>query len=280
MLVTTESIETGTAVEAGAAAPREHRRDRRNRPPGRRRRPRARGARRCARTRARGSAELAVEDGPRTVGRFVADALRVAGAPHAFTVPGESSWVCSTHPRSAPSRRRRPATRASWFTVEAHGQSRYRRYPQSLSGRGPSGLLNLAIGTDMAGQASSPMFAIVGQVERPVRGSRRSRRSTRRRRSASLLTLVPQPATAEDVPAAVAEAIRPATGTAGLVPPSSAEDLLLDEPIADDARLEGLRPSTPRATDDEIHDVIELLASARRPVILAGAGVCGRAQQY
>ena len=37
--------------------------------------------------------------------------------------------------------------------------------------------------------------------------------------------------------------------------------------------MDGGRPSPARPTDDDIRAVIELLASARRPVILAGGGV-------
>ena len=72
---------------------------------------------------------------------------------------------------------------------------------------------------------------------------------------------------------AVSEAIRQALGgRPGPVLLSLPEDLL-DEPVPDDAKLEGTRPPTARASDDEVRTVIELLASARRPVILAGAGV-------
>ena len=43
--------------------------------------------------------------------------------------------------------------------------------------------------------------------------------------------------------------------------------------MADDARLDAVRPPVARATDEELRAVIEFLASARRPVILAGAGI-------
>ncbi len=53
---------------------------------------------------------------------------------------------------------------------------------------------------------------------------------------------------------------------------SLSEDLL-DEPAPDDAQIEAARPSVARPSDEEVRAVIELLASATRPVILAGAGV-------
>ena len=71
----------------------------------------------------------------------------------------------------------------------------------------------------------------------------------------------------------MAEAIRQALGgRPGPVLLSLAEDLL-DEPVSDDARLDAVRPPVARATDEDLRAVIEFLASARRPVILAGAGV-------
>ncbi len=216
--------------------------------------------------------EPAVADGPRTVGRFVADALRAAGVRYAFTVPGESFLGLLDAFEGAGIRV--VATRhegGAAFMAEAHGQLTGR--PAVALGTRAVGASNLAIGIHTARQDSSPMFAIVGQVERAVRGREAFQEIDQVATIGGLAKWAVEPATAEDVPAAVAEAIRSALGDRpGPVLLSFAEDLL-DEPIADDARLDGLRPSTPRATDDEIHDVIELLASARRPVILAGAGV-------
>ena len=71
----------------------------------------------------------------------------------------------------------------------------------------------------------------------------------------------------------MAEAVRQALGgRPGPVLLSLPEDLL-DEPIPDDAHADSARPPAVRATDDEIRTVIEFLASAQRPVILAGGGV-------
>ncbi len=69
------------------------------------------------------------------------------------------------------------------------------------------------------------------------------------------------------------EAIRHAlSGRPGPVLLSVPEDLL-DQPAPEDARVDGGRPGPARASDEDIRAVIELLASARRPVILAGGGV-------
>ena len=52
----------------------------------------------------------------------------------------------------------------------------------------------------------------------------------------------------------------------------SPEDLL-DQPAPDDARVDAGRPGPARPADDDVRAVIELLASAERPVILAGGGI-------
>jgi acetolactate synthase-1/2/3 large subunit len=71
----------------------------------------------------------------------------------------------------------------------------------------------------------------------------------------------------------VSEAIRQAlAGRPGPAFLALPEDLL-DEQMPPDARIESARPSAPRASDEALRAVIELLASARRPVILAGAGI-------
>ncbi|MEO6207071.1 MAG: thiamine pyrophosphate-dependent enzyme, partial [Candidatus Limnocylindrales bacterium] len=72
---------------------------------------------------------------------------------------------------------------------------------------------------------------------------------------------------------AMAEAIRQAlSGRPGPVLISLAEDLL-DELAPTEAHVDGGRPGAPRPTEDDVRAVIELLASGRRPVILAGGGV-------
>ena len=82
-----------------------------------------------------------------------------------------------------------------------------------------------------------------------------------------------EPPSAAGTPEVLREALRQAMGgRPGPVLLSLAEDLL-DELAPDDAQVAAERPGTARPTDREIGAVIELLASAERPVILAGGGV-------
>ena len=212
------------------------------------------------------------EDGPRTVGRFIADALRAAGVRYAFTVPGESFLglldafvgdgirVIATRHEGAAS-----------FMAEAHGQLTGR--PAVCLGTRAVGGANLAIGIHTARQDSTPMFAVVGQVDRPFLGREAFQEIDQVATLGGLAKWAVQPQTAEDVVSTMVKAIRQALGgRPGPVLLSLPQDLL-DEPMPDEARLESARPAAPRPTDQEGGAVIEMLASAERPVILAGAGI-------
>jgi acetolactate synthase-1/2/3 large subunit len=212
------------------------------------------------------------ESGPRTVGRFIADALRAAGVRYAYTVPGESFLGLLDAFDAAGIRV--VATRhegAAAFMADAHGQLTGR--PAVCLGTRAVGGSNLAIGIHTARQNSTPFFAAIGQVERPLLGREAFQEIDQVSTLGGLAKWAAEPHEAGDVAATMSEAIRQALGgRPGPVVLALPEDLL-DEPMPDDARLDAGRPSQPRATDDEIRAVIELLASARRPVIVAGAGV-------
>ena len=115
--------------------------------------------------------EPVVEAGPRTVGRFIADALRAAGVRYAFTVPGESFLGLLDAFEGAGIRV--IATRhegAAAFMAEAHGQLTGR--PAVCLGTRAVGGSNLAIGIHTARQDSTPMFVAVGPGRAGVPGSR------------------------------------------------------------------------------------------------------------
>jgi len=208
---------------------------------------------------------------PRTVGRFIADGLRAAGVRYAFTVPGES--FLGLLDAFADAGIRVVATRhegGAAFMAEAHGQLTGR--PAASLGTRAVGSANLAIGIHTARQDSSPMFALVGQVERAFQGREAFQEIDQVATIGGLAKWAAEPRRAEDVPGVMAQAVREAlSGRPGPVLLSLPEDLL-DEVVLLE-RAEADRPSVPRATPEELAAVIELLASARRPVILAGGGV-------
>ena len=220
----------------------------------------------------RAPVEPAEPAGPRTVGRLIADALRAAGVRYAFTVPGESFLGLLDALGDAGIRV--VATRhegGAAFMAEAHGNLTGR--PAACLGTRAVGSSNLAIGIHTARQDSSPMFAIVGQVERAHRGHEALQEIDQVATIGGLAKWAAEPGDVEAVAPILSEALQQvAGGRPGPVLLSFAEDLL-DEPAPDDARIETSRPGQSRPSDEDIRWVIELLASSERPVILAGGGV-------
>ncbi len=214
----------------------------------------------------------AAEQAPRTVGRLIADALRSAGVRYAFTVPGESFLGLLDALGDAGIRV--VATRhegAAAFMAEAHGQLTGR--PAACLGTRAVGAANLAIGIHTARQDSTPMFAIVGQVETAHRGHEAFQEIDQVATIGGLAKWAAEPHDVADVAPVMAEAIRQALGgRPGPVLLSLPEDLL-DQPAPADARVDASRAGPARPDDADIRAVLELLASAGRPVILAGGGV-------
>ena len=212
------------------------------------------------------------DTGPRTVGRLVAEALRTAGVRYAFMVPGESflglvDGLTAVGIRVIATRHEGGAA----FMAEAHGNLTGR--PAACVGTRAVGASNLAIGIHTARQDSSPMFALVGQVERAHRGHEAFQEIDQVATIGGLAKWAAEPTKAADVPGILTEALRQVVGgRPGPVLLSLPEDLL-DEPAPGDGRIAVDRGGPARPSDSDIRAVIELLASAERPVILAGGGV-------
>ena len=211
-------------------------------------------------------------DTPRTVGRFIADGLRAAGVRFAFTVPGESFLGLLEGLQAAGIRV--VATRhegAAAFMAEAHGQLTGR--PAAAIGTRAVGAANLAIGIHTARQDSSPMFVLVGQVERPFLGREAFQEIDQAATIGGLASHAAEIRDAADVPAVLGDAVRAAlTGRPGPALLSIPEDLL-DEELAAGTQLDTSRPAPSRPEADDVRTVLHTLASAERPVILAGGGI-------
>ena len=209
---------------------------------------------------------------PRSAGHFVAEALRAAGVRYAFTVPGES--FLGVLEALGDVGIRVVATRhegAAAFMAEAYGQLTGR--PAACLGTRAVGAANLAIGIHTALQDSTPMFAIVGQVERNYRGREAFQEVDQTESFGRLAKWSAEPASVDELASALPEAVRQALGgRPGPVLLSLPEDLL-DETVPGETRLELSRPPTARPTDDDVRAVLRLLTTAERPLILAGAGV-------
>ena len=208
----------------------------------------------------------------RTVGRYIADALRAVGVRYAFTVPGESFLGLLEGIDGAGIRI--VATRhegAAAFMAEAHGQLTGR--PAICIGTRAVGAANLAIGIHTARQDSSPMFALVGQVERPFLGREAFQEIDQASTIGGLASHAVEIRNATETPAAVAAAIRAVLGARPGPALISIPEDLLDENLPAGTTLDTARTPSPRPDPDEIRSVLQFLATAERPVILAGGGV-------
>src|SRR4051812_24113396 len=234
---------------------------------------------------------------PTTVAELVAATLRAAGVRLAFTVPGESFLPLLEALERADIRV--VATRhegAAAFAAEAYGQLTGR--PAVCLGTRAVGAANLAIGIHTARADSAPMFVLVGQVPRAVRGREAFQevdlvdtigrlaswavQIDEAGAAAGLLRGAAQrvhgggPAEMEGGGRAAALRGEPANRVLGgrpgpvLVPRPEA---VPDEPLPDGTRVPQVRPVPPRPEVDEVRRVLHALAGARRPVILAGGGV-------
>ncbi len=196
----------------------------------------------------------------RSVGRYIADALRAVGVRYAFTVPGESflgllEGLDAAGIRIVSTRHEGAAA----FMAEAHGQLTGR--PAVCLATRAVGAANLAIGIHTARQDSSPMFALVGQVERRFRGREAFQEIEQATTLGGLTPHAVEIRTAADVPAAIGDAIRAAlVGRPGPVLLSLPEDLL-DEEIPAGTPLDTARPAPPRPEPDEVRSVLQFLAS-------------------
>ncbi len=210
---------------------------------------------------------------PRTVGRLIADALRSAGVTTAFTVPGESflgllDALPAVGIRVVAARHEGGAA----FMAEAHGQLTGR--PAVALATRAVGAANLAIGIHTARADSSPMFAIVGGVHRSNRGREAFQEADIVGSIGRLAKWAVDIDTAARAEAAIAEAVRHAVAARpGPVVVTIPEEVL-DELVPGVAgETQPFRPTRVEPEPDDVRAVLQLLAAARRPVILAGAGV-------
>jgi acetolactate synthase-1/2/3 large subunit len=209
---------------------------------------------------------------PMSVGRMFADSIRRAGVRWAFTVPGESflgllegleavgiNVVATRHEGAAA------------FMAEAHAQLTGR--PAACIGTRAVGGTNLSIGIHTAYADSSPMFAFIGQVERSARGREGFQEIDVTETIGRLAKWSAEPTDVESaIEAAVGAVDQAVNGRPGPVVLSVAEDLL-DEVVPAGMAPVLSRIPPPRPSDDQVRDVLHLLAGSQRPVILAGAGV-------
>jgi acetolactate synthase-1/2/3 large subunit len=206
-----------------------------------------------------------------TVARLIAGALAHAGVRWAFTVPGESFLgLLDALPEVGI---RVVATRhegGAAFMAEAVGQ--LTGSPAAVLGTRAVGAANMGIGIHTARANSTPMVALLGQVQRDHRGREAFQEADLVATPGSLAKWAGQLDDPNDAPRLVGEGLSAMlSGRPGPVLFALPEDVLdvevTDSPPA--PRIE--RPGPP--ADDQVAAVVEMLAGAARPAILAGHGV-------
>jgi acetolactate synthase I/II/III large subunit len=207
----------------------------------------------------------------RTCGRLIADALAEAGVELAFTVPGESFLGLLDNMPSAGIRvitTRHEGGAA--FMAEAAAQFSGR--PAACLGTRAVGAANLAIGLHTARQNSTPVVALIGQVERRLRGREAFQEVDLVGSIGRLCKWAAEIDDVESAAAIVGEGLRTmVSGRPGPVLLSLPEDVL-DEPTT--AESPAVAPPSPALpTDADIQAALDLLNGAQRPLILAGGGV-------
>ena len=189
----------------------------------------------------------------------------------AFTVPGESFLgLLEALPEAGI---RLVATRhegGAAFMAEAVGQ--LTGTPAVVLGTRAVGAGNMAIGIHTARQNSTPMVALVGQVERRNRGREAFQESDLVATPGALAKWAVElddPATAAEL---VGEGLRTmSSGRPGPVLFALPEDVLDLEVSPADVDVDPAKPAAP--DPDAVRAVLDLLAGAQRPAILAGVGV-------
>lgn len=206
----------------------------------------------------------------RTGGRLVVDQLRAQGVRAAFCVPGESYLAALDALRDARDAIRLIVCRqegGAAYAAEAYGK---------LTGspgvcfvtRGP-GATNASIGVHAAAQDSSPMVLFVGQVPRAFRGREAFQEIDYRAMFGSIAKWVVEVDQASRVPELVARAFRVAvSGRPGPVVVALPEDVLVETSDVPDAAV--VAPVQPAPAAADVARARELLAAARRPVVIAG----------
>ncbi len=208
-----------------------------------------------------------------TVAELLAATMRSAGVKYAFTVAGESFLPLLTALDRAGVHV--VATRheaGASFMAEAYGQLTGR--PAAVLATRAVGAANMAIGIHTARQNSTPMFAVAGQVLRILRGREAFQEADLAEsigRLAKWSAEIDDPASAVDQ---ITEAAHAAiAGRPGPVFLSVPEDVFEEEVTVPAEGFVGLRGPLERPDQGSVRSILRLLASAERPVILAGGGV-------
>jgi acetolactate synthase-1/2/3 large subunit len=212
-----------------------------------------------------------------TVGAALAEGLARAGVKIAFTVPGESvlgllEGLVARRIRVVAARHEGSAAFMAESVAQLTG-----RPAVCIASRGV-GASNLAIGLHAARADSAPVIAIVGQVRRELRGREAFQEIDLVRAFEPIVKWAVEIKDPDEAWAILERAIAAATrgrpGPVLLSVPADVMDAIVAAPPVAEIKPAPSRPEHhPEPDPLLVRKILHLLADARRPLILAGAGV-------
>ena len=208
----------------------------------------------------------------RTGGRVLIDALRIHGVDTVFCVPGESFLAALDALHDARGAIATITCRhegGAANMAEAYGKLTGRPGVVMVT-RGP-GACHATIGLHNAAQDSTPMVMFIGQVERGHSDREAFQEIEYRRFLEPLCKWVVQIDDPARVPELVSQAFhRACSGRPGPVAVALPEDMLVERTTVEDAgRYAAVSPGV---ANDALPVLRELLAGARRPLVVVGGG--------
>ncbi|VEF46854.1 acetolactate synthase large subunit, biosynthetic type [Bacillus freudenreichii] len=205
-------------------------------------------------------------------GHIVVEVLEKEGVEKAFCVPGESYLGVIDglyeHPTIDLISTRHEG--GASFMAEAYAKASG-KVGVCMATRGP-GATNLSIGLHTAMQDSTPLVALIGQVERPFKGKEAFQEVDFAAYFSHLCKWAVEIDSAERIPEILHRAFYIArSGRPGPVVVSLPHDMLED--VIEYKEGVVLDYSIPEVSDETVEKVLEKLAQAKQPIIIAGGGV-------
>ena len=215
------------------------------------------------------------DSGKNKAGYVASDVIARAGVRRLYTVPGESFLeildAAEEHPDLSLVSTRHES--GASFMAEADGKLTGKP-AVAMATRGV-GASKLAIGVHTARQDSTPMLVLLGQVETDSLGREAFQEVDLDAFYAPITKWAATVHRADRLAEFVARGLRIATsGRPGPVMLSLPADVL-GEAVPDDPEVYVPLPPRPAPAAEDVRSVVERLAAARRPVVIAGGGAQG-----
>ncbi len=205
-------------------------------------------------------------------GQIVVEVMKKEGVKKAFCVPGESYLgvidALYEHPEIELISTRHEG--GASFMAEAYAKASG-KVGVCMATRGP-GATNLSIGLHTAMQDSTPLVALIGQVERPFKGKEAFQEVEFSEYFSHLCKWAVEIDSVERIPEILHRAFYTArSGRPGPVVVSLPHDMLEDTMEYAEGTVYDYE--APEASEEVVKRVIEKLNDAKQPIVIAGGGV-------